>query len=123
MPITYEAKTPFGHRIYDLEGGTVAVRGDIPLKGRFEATIALADLDPRYDRIWIRSHFLTVGMWFFAAGLLGYLIETVLVGMDGWGTTCLFTLMWAIIGAVLLCVGWKRYQIARFKTKAGVPAL
>jgi hypothetical protein len=123
MSITYEAKTPFGHRLYDLDEDTVSVRGDIPLQGRFEVTIALSDLDPRFERIWIRSQFFAVGMWFFAIGLIAYLIETTMVGMDGWGTACLFTLMWAFIGAVLLGVGLKKYQIGRFKTKAGVPAI
>lgn len=123
MTGSFKSKTPFGSRVYELDDSTVKVRGDIPLKGDFEIKITLRDLDPQYERLWIRSHFLVVGMWFFAIGILAYVVETAFVGMDGWGSACLFTLMWAFIGVVLVLVGKKKHQIARFKTRAGVPTV
>jgi hypothetical protein len=119
----HEAKTPFGRRAYELQESVITAKGDIPLRGNFEVTLDLPELDPRYERLWLRSQFLTVGMWFFAVGMIAYLIETAFIGMDGWSEACLFTLMWAFIGVFLMIVSLKKYQILRFKTKSGVPVL
>ena len=119
----YEAKTPFGRRKYELLESVITAKGDIPLRGDFEVTLDLRDLDARYERLWLRSQFLSVGMFFFALGMIAYLIETAFIGMDGWSAPCLFTMMWAIIGAFIFFVSLKKYQMFRFKTKSGVPVL
>ena len=41
LVVSFNAKTPFGSRAYELDDVTVKVRGDIPLKGDFEITITL----------------------------------------------------------------------------------
>ena len=62
-------------------------------------------------------------MWFFAAGMFAFLIETSAAKMDGFGLVGLITLFWIFASAALIFVGLKKYQLARFKTKAGVGVL
>jgi len=123
MPTVYKAKSPFGRRTYKLEDGSITVSGDIPLKGDFEASFTPTDLDPHFEKLWLRSQFFGVGIFFTSISAIGYVLETAIFGLSEMSTLCLFTLTWLLIGSLILIIGLKKYQIVRFKTKAGVPAL
>ncbi len=116
----YADRSLLGKRYYEMRETTLVARGSNMISKQYEAELRYADLDPVYERLWIRTPILTTGIWLCIGGAIGYVLVAQIQSLQH--LVALF-ITFMVGGLLCLLLGVRRIELVRFKSKAGVGLL
>ena len=120
--MTYSDKSLLGKRSYEIKDSVLYAEGSNLTNHAFKVELALADLNPNFERVWIRSPMMIAGLWIMIGGCVGYtLLDKLAAGkaesIEG------FCISLAFAGLFVLLVAMRRIEVVQFKSTAGVPLI
>jgi hypothetical protein len=120
---TYQAVWFDSRHTFELYPDAVRVVGVTFFQSSVDATVPLATLQPRVDRVWRRSGAFLGGIYLLAFGLVGY--GTLVEGfhMDSFGRAPGAIGVSALAGIIMALATARKTEFAQFVSDAGVPEL
>lgn len=113
------------HRRFELFPDRVRVVGRGTNVGRFDETIPLGILQPEPSRVWVRGLLFGYGKLVLLSAACAGVTLVATRGLDRAGTEWTYSVLAVVAatGLLLVAVGMRQVEFARFRTDAGVFAL
>jgi hypothetical protein len=119
---TYQGKWLEGSYRFDLFPDELRVVGSTYFRSYAEAGVALATLQLRVDRLWVRSSLFVAGLWLLVAAFVVYSVVSTL-NLAPFGSLAAFWISPGIGGLCCTLAAARKTEFARFVTDAGTPAV
>ena len=120
---TYKAVWFDGRYRFNLFHDAIHVSGTAFLRGEEDVTVPLAGLQPRVDRLSIRSGSFWSGVLMATLGFVSYSVLVEGFDLDPLGSAPGLVGVIGLAGVLLALVTVRKTEFAQFVTDAGVPAV
>lgn len=120
---SYDAVFFEGRYHYELFADSVHVVGKAFLQGDVDITMPLGNLQPRVDRLWVRSRAFFGGLWFCVAGIVGYSILIEGLKLPWSGLPAILAMCLLVAGLGLCLATLRKTHFAQFVGDSGTPLL
>jgi hypothetical protein len=121
---TYDSRWLEGRFYIELTAESVRVQGSYALGNRrVETAIPLASLQPRVERLWVRSRLFSFGLWCVVIGFVGSWLLTKQFRMSPYDPLPGMVFVFGVVGLFVMGFTFRRTEFARFVSTGGVPEL
>lgn len=121
---TYDARWLEGRLRFALTADSVRIHGSYAFgTRRVETAIPLISLQPRVERLWVRSRAFTAALWLCSISFIGSMVLTREFRMSPFDALPGVMLILGFVGLILMGFTFRRMEFARFVSNAGVPQL
>src|SRR5262245_33499448 len=116
---TYDARWLEGRFRFALTADSVRIHGSYAFGSRrVETAIPLASLQPRVERLWVRSRAFAAALWLGAIGFISSMVLTREFRMSPFDALPGVTLVLGVVGLILMAFTFRRMEFARFVSNA-----